>query len=202
MVPTGECQVFDIPVIYIQDVVAWIYQCSKCATEEFSTLSPISKYCVGLTCYAQNPLSEHAVLGADITAISFEDEDQHLILKEKLLIALERVLVDMTNKVGMEINYMVMDSYYQHLLPLVCGLGPRKANTLVRKIATLGGILVNHDQFIKSGLLTTKIFLNAAGFLHTPQDSDMKSVNDQHMDEDGPDPLDATCIQPEDYKLA
>ncbi|KIK19918.1 hypothetical protein PISMIDRAFT_658516 [Pisolithus microcarpus 441] len=108
----------------------------------------------------------------------------------------------MTNKVGVEINHAVMDSYYQHLLPLVCSLGPHKVNALVRKIVTLGGILVNHDQFIKSGLLTTKIFLNAAGFLHTPWDLDMKSVNNRHTDEDGPDPLDATHIQPKDYKLA
>ncbi|KAI6016869.1 helix-hairpin-helix motif-domain-containing protein [Pisolithus microcarpus] len=175
MVPARECQVFDVPVIYIWDVVSWIYQHSKHAAEESSTLSLIGKYWIGLTRFMQNPLSEHAALSAHITAISFGDENQHL-----LLIALERVLVDMTNKVSVEINRMVMDSYYQHLLPLVCVLGPRKVNTLVRKIATLGGILVNRGHFIKSGLLTTKIFLN----------------------EDGPDPLDATCIHLEDYELA
>ncbi|KIK11442.1 hypothetical protein PISMIDRAFT_122714 [Pisolithus microcarpus 441] len=194
MVPARECQVFDVPVIYIWDVVSWIYQHSKHAAEESSTLSLIGKYWIGLTRFMQNPLSEHAALSAHITAISFGDENQHLV--EKLLIALERVLVDMTNKVSVEINRMVMDSYYQHLLPLVCVLGPRKVNTLVRKIATLvsnlykcyihsnvlcqGGILVNRGHFIKSGLLTTKIFLN----------------------EDGPDPLDATCIHLEDYELA
>ncbi|KAI6132188.1 SH2 domain-containing protein [Pisolithus croceorrhizus] len=195
-------QVFDIPVIYVRDEVARIYQHSKRAAEEFSTLSPIAKYCVGLARYAQNPLNEYAALGADITAISFEDEDQHLIPTEKLLIALERVLVDVTNKVGVEINRAVTDSYYQHLLPLVCGLGPRKAHALVRKIATLGGNLVNRDQFIKSSLLTTKIFLNAAGFLRIPRDSDVKPAKNRHADDDGPDPLDATRIHPEDYELA
>ncbi|KAI6032113.1 hypothetical protein BKA83DRAFT_4122503 [Pisolithus microcarpus] len=170
MVPAGECQVFDVPVIYIQDVVTWIYQHSKHAAEESSTLSPIAKYWISLARFVQNPLSEHAALGTHITAISFRDEDQHLILKEKLLIALERVLVDMTNKVGMEIKRMVTDSYYQHLLSLVCSLGPHKANTLVRKIATL--------------------------------DSDLKSAKNPHVDEDGPDPLDAAHVHPEDYKLA
>ncbi|KAI6032160.1 hypothetical protein BKA83DRAFT_3999431, partial [Pisolithus microcarpus] len=165
----------DVPVIYIRDVVSWIYQHSKCAAEESSTLSLISKYWIGLTCFMQNPLSEHAALSAHITAISFRKP-----MFEKLLIALERVLVDMTNKVSMEINCVVTDSYYQHLLPLVCILVPRKVNALVRKIATLGGILVNRGHFIESGLLTTKIFLN----------------------EDGPDPLDATCIHLEDYELA
>lgn len=200
--PPQNEQSFDIPVIYLRDEVARIYQHSKRATEEFSTLSPIAKYCVGLARYAQNPLNEYAALGADITAISFEDEDQHLIPKEKLLIALERVLVDVTNKVGVDINRAVTDSYYQHLLPLVCGLGPRKAHALVRKIASLGGNLVNRDQFIKAGLLTTKIFLNAAGFLRISQDPDVKPAKNRHADDDGPDPLDDTRVHPEDYELA
>lgn len=53
----------------------------------------------------------------------------------KLLKAFEQGLVDVTNKVGVDINRAVADSYYQHLLPFVCGLGPRKAQVLVKKIA-------------------------------------------------------------------
>ena len=56
---------------------------------------------------------------------------------DKLLFALERVLVDLTNKVGVDINRAITDAYYQRLLPLVCGLGPRKAQTLVKKIASV-----------------------------------------------------------------
>lgn len=59
------------------------------------------------------------------------------IPKEKLLSALERALVDVTNKHGVDINRAVTDSYYQHLLPFVCGLGPRKAQVLARKIASI-----------------------------------------------------------------
>lgn len=76
--PINE-QIFNIPVTYLNDEVARIYQHSKRATEEFSTLSPIAKYCVGLARYAQNPLNEYASLGADIVTISLEDEDQHLV---------------------------------------------------------------------------------------------------------------------------
>jgi len=53
------------------------------------------------------------------------------------LLALERTLVDITNKVGVDINRAVNDSYYQHTLPFVCGLGPRKAQVLVKKIAAM-----------------------------------------------------------------
>ncbi|KAF9246316.1 SH2 domain-containing protein [Melanogaster broomeanus] len=199
--PVNE-QAFNIPVIYVNDEVARIYQHSKRAAEEFSTLSPIAKYCIGLARYAQNPLNEYAALGADIIAISLEDEDQHLIPKEKLLSALERALVDVTNKVGVDINHAVTDSYYQHLLPFVCGLGPRKAQVLARKIASIGGNLVNRDQFIKSGLLTTKIFLNAAGFLRISHDTELKPSKNRHADDDVQDPLDDTRIHPEDYELA
>lgn len=59
------------------------------------------------------------------------------IPKEKLLSALERALVDVTNKTGVDVNRAVTDSYYQHLLPFVCGLGPRKAQALARKIASI-----------------------------------------------------------------
>lgn len=124
----------------------------------------------------------------------------------------------MTNKVGVDINRAVADAYYQHLLPFICGLGPRKAQVLVKKIGSLvsfpiftskpsltlyqGGNLVNRDQFIKGGLLTTKIFLNAAGFLRISQDLDTKSSKNRHDDDMTPDPLDDTRIHPEDYELA
>lgn len=75
--PSNE-QAFDIPVIYIFDEVARIYQHSKRAADEFSALSPTAKYCVGLARYTQSPLVEYAALGSDITAISF-DEDQRLV---------------------------------------------------------------------------------------------------------------------------
>lgn len=144
--------VFDIPVVYAADDIARIYQHSKRAAEEFSALSPIARYCVGLARYLQSPLNEFAALGSDITAVNF-DEDQNLVGRDtipanflltvsqvpidKLLSAFERVLVDITNKVGVNINRAVSDPYYQHILPFVCGLGPRKAQMLVRKIGSM-----------------------------------------------------------------
>jgi transcription elongation factor SPT6 len=76
--PSNE-QVFDIPVIYVFDEVARIYQHSKRAADEYSALSPTAKYCVGLARYTQSPLIEYAALGSDITAISFEEDDQQLV---------------------------------------------------------------------------------------------------------------------------
>ena len=50
---------------------------------------------------------------------------------------MERVIVDAVNKVGVDINRAVTDSYYQHLLQFVSGLCPRKAQLLVKKISSM-----------------------------------------------------------------
>jgi transcription elongation factor SPT6 len=140
----GEAQEFSrIAISYVFDEVARKYQHSNRVGDEFASFSPIIKYCIGLARYLQNPLSEYASLGSNITAITFEEEFQQLIPTEKLLTSLERVLVDCVNRIGVDINRAVTDPYYQHLLPFVCGLGPRKAQALVKKI----GSLVSHFTF-------------------------------------------------------
>lgn len=68
-----------IPVKYVQDAVARIFQHSKRAEEEFGTLSVTTRYCIGLARYAQSPLNEYAALGQDITAITFDQDAQHLV---------------------------------------------------------------------------------------------------------------------------
>jgi len=47
---------------------------------------------------------------------------------------LERALVNVVNAVGVDINQAVRESYLQKLLPFVAGLGPRKAEALIRNI--------------------------------------------------------------------
>lgn len=70
---------FQIPVIYVRDDVARMYQHSDRATKEFPDFSEVSKYCVGLARYTQSPLNEYGALGADISAVSFDKDDQHLV---------------------------------------------------------------------------------------------------------------------------
>ncbi|KAG8759037.1 Transcription elongation factor spt6 [Serendipita sp. 396] len=194
-------------VRYVLDAVARIFQHSKRASEEFGTLSTITRYCIGLARYAQSPLNEYAALGPDITAITFDQEAQHLVPREKLLIALERSLVNVVNRVGVDINRAVHDPYYQTLLPFVSGLGPRKAQHIARKVSALGN-LVNREQFVRDGIMTTKVWLNSAAFLRIPQDTNSKSYklskqSSERADfSEMPDPLDGTRLHPQDYDLA
>lgn len=57
---------------YVNDEVARIYQNSARAATEFSELSPVAKYCVGLARYAQSPLNEYAALGQDLAALTYD----------------------------------------------------------------------------------------------------------------------------------
>ena len=43
-------------------------------------------------------------------------------------------MMNVVNVVGVDINRAVHDPYYQHLLPFVSGLGPRKAQLVIKKI--------------------------------------------------------------------
>lgn len=72
-------QAFNIPVEWVLDDVARIYQHSKRAADEYGALSPTAKYCVGLARYVQSPLNEFSALGGDITAISFDEDNQNLV---------------------------------------------------------------------------------------------------------------------------
>ncbi|KAJ7632692.1 transcription elongation factor SPT6 [Roridomyces roridus] len=195
-------QIANTPVIYGFDEVARLFQHSQRANAEFSSSSMIGKYCVGLARYVQSPLNEYAALGSDISAVNFDPINQQLIPQEKLLIACERTIVDVVSKVGVDINRAVGDSYYQTLLPFVCGLGPRKAQQLVKLIERQGENVGNREQFIKAGLLTKTIFINGAGFLRISQNEEVKPSKLRADDEHAFDPLDDTRIHSEDYELA
>ncbi|KAJ7219342.1 transcription elongation factor SPT6 [Mycena pura] len=202
-IATQESEQFSsTPVIYVRDDVARLYQHSRRANAEFSSHSLLTKYCIGLARYVQSPVNEYAAIGSDVSAVFFEGIEQHIIPTEKLWIWCERVIIDVVNKVGVDINRAVGDVYYQTLLPYVCGLGPRKAQLLVKSIERLGENIVNREQFIKAGLLTKTLFINAAGFLRISQQEDLKTSRFRADDDHAPDPLDDTRIHPEDYELA
>ncbi|KAG8886008.1 Transcription elongation factor spt6 [Tulasnella sp. 331] len=194
------------PIIYVNDEVARIYQHSKRGEEEYGRLPVIARYCVGLARFVQSPLTEYAALGADLTVITF-DEAQTLIPRDKLLVALERALVNVVNTVGVDVNRAVVDTYYQNLLPFVSGLGPRKAQATVQRISAMGGTLVNRFQLVHENILGATVFLNASGFLRINRDTNYnKSSKKRNRNKDSadalPDPLDDTRIHPEDYHLA
>ncbi|KZO90969.1 hypothetical protein CALVIDRAFT_568641 [Calocera viscosa TUFC12733] len=175
---------------YVPNEVARRYQNSTRTAQEFGSFSVIARHCICLARYVQNPLNEYAALGEDISIVKSDDE-QKLLPKGKLLGAMERALVTFVNRVGVRILRAVSDAYYQHLLRFVCGLGLRKAQALVTRLLQGGGTIENRARFIMDKIFQWRVFVNAAGFLYTPQESG--NINRKAKEIEAlPDPLNET----------
>jgi transcription elongation factor SPT6 len=176
-------------VLYVNDEVARLYQNSKRGTEEFPDLGTLTRYCIALARYLQNPLMEYIAMGRDVVSIPVH-KNQNLIGEEKLYRALESAMVDIVNMCGIDINEAVRDPYIALALPFIAGLGPRKTQSVVKKINNVGGYLENRAELITKQIVSKNIFMNCASFLRI-----------QGSGKDA-DPLDSTRVHPEDYDLA
>jgi len=184
-----------LDVIIVNDEVARLYQSSDRAKMDHPGLPQLAQYCVALARYMQDPLKEYASLGRDIISISFNPA-QHLLPQEKLLKKLEMALVDNVNMVGVDLNEAASDSAVANLLPYVAGLGPRKAQHLLKVINLNGGYVSTREDLL--GLneahqaMGFKVWSNAASTLYIPFDPS----------EPTSEYLDNTRIHPEDYDIA
>ncbi|WVW82891.1 transcription elongation factor SPT6 [Kwoniella bestiolae CBS 10118] len=189
-----------IPLIFVNDATARLYMNSEEAEKEFPNLPLNGRYALGLARYTQNPLNAYAKLGKQIASVTFMEHHQKLINPEKLLLHLERGLVNSVCFMGIEINSCVADAYQRSMLPFISGLGPRKADALVHGIHKQGSLL-NRLAFSDLGLFGPTIFENVAGFLTIENDLKDMMLEPENPQEQ-PDPLDMTRIHPEDYEFA
>ena len=185
-----------LDVVVVNDEVARLYQSSERANMEHPGFAPLTKYCVALAKYVQNPMKEYASLGRDIISITF-DQAQRFVPNEKIIKALETAMVDMVNLCGVEVNEAVSDLYTANLLPYICGLGPRKAAQLVKVINLNGGEVITRAELVgdpdqnKLAAVGPKVWNNCASFLYI----------DFVPSEPDADYLDNTRVHPEDYDL-
>ena len=176
-------------VLYVNDEVARLYQHSKRGVEEFPDLGPLIRYCIALARYLQSPLMEYIAIGRDVISIPVH-KNQNLIGEEKLYRALESAMVDIVNMCGIDINDAVTDPYKALALPYIAGLGPRKTQSVIKKINSVGGFLETRSELITKQIVSKNIFMNCASFLR---------IKGSGKDAD---PLDGTRVHPEDYDLA
>ena len=185
-----------LEVIITNDEVARLYQTSQRADIEYPKFTPLTRYCVALARYLQNPMKEYASLGRDLTSVSF-DLYQSYVSQEKILKCLETALVDMVNLVGVDVNEAVTDLRTANLLPYIAGLGPRKAQYLLKIVTRNGGTVVKRDELVgdaeagKAQAVGPRVWNNCASFLFIEFD-----VGDQDSDY-----LHNTRVHPEDYDL-
>ncbi|KAK3360206.1 SH2 domain-containing protein [Lasiosphaeria hispida] len=194
---TNEYRSDLLEVIVVHDEVARLYQDSPRAIAEHPTLNPLTRYCIALARYMQNPMKEYAALGKDVTSLSIHPY-QRFLPQDKLYKHLETAMVDMVNLVGVDINEAMGDPYTAHLLPYVAGLGPRKATLLIKGINANGGVVSSRDELVgdperrKLPVLGPRVWNNCASFLFIEYDTTSPDS----------DPLDNTRVHPEDYDLA
>ena len=185
-----------LEVVIVNDEIARLYQTSERANTEYPSFAPLTKYCVALARYLQSPMKEYASLGKDLASISF-DPNQGYLPQEKILKSLETAMVDYVNLCGVDIHDAVHDSKTANLLPYICGLGPRKAQQLVKVINLNGGSVATRAELVgdtETGKLPAvgpRVWNNCASFLWIEFDS---SENES-------DYLDNTRVHPEDYDL-
>ncbi|KAF9581645.1 Transcription elongation factor spt6, partial [Lunasporangiospora selenospora] len=181
----------DVTVVMTNDEVARLYQNSKRAMEEHPEANVLTRYCISLARLVQNPMNEYAALGRDLINIRHHPL-QHLVGEGRLQELLERALVNIINSVGVDINEVVASPYKAHMLQYICGLGPRKAQNLIKNIESDdhngASIDKRHDLVIRE-LLTWKIFMNSCSFLRV-----RTNMNGNVLDD--------TRIHSEDYDLA
>ncbi|KAH8836221.1 hypothetical protein RJ55_10038 [Drechmeria coniospora] len=193
---TNDYRTEPLEVVIVDDEVARLYKDSPRALAEHPSLNPVTRYCVALARYMQNPMKEYAALGKDMSSLSFHP-CQHMLPQEKLIKYLESAMVDTVNMVGVNINEAMGDAYTANLLPYVAGLGPRKATSVIKAINTNGGSVGTRDELVgdpdtgKVPVVGPRVWNNCASFLYI----EFEATNPSS------DPLDNTRVHPEDYEL-
>ncbi|RMD42373.1 hypothetical protein DV735_g2784, partial [Chaetothyriales sp. CBS 134920] len=189
-----------LDVVLVNNEVARLYKASDRAKTDNPGLPPLTHYCVALAKYLQDPIKQYALLGRDITSITFHSA-QNLVDQAKLLKKLEMALVDNVNLVGVDIDEALVDPALAALLPYVAGLGPRKAANLIKTCLLNGGRvggrfellgLLPGDETLAHIPLTQRVWQNAASFLNIPWDDQIETS----------EYLDGTRIHPDDYDIA
>lgn len=196
----NELQDVLVPLIFVNDATARLYMNSEEAAQDHPELPINGRYALGLARYTQNPLNAYCRLGRQIASINYVEHHQKLVSEERLLMHLERGLVNSVCFACLEVNSAAVDPYARHMIPFIAGLGPRKADMLVKAINTLGTLL-NRMQLTEYGTFGPTIFENVAGFLCIDNDLKEFQLEDSNPAEQ-PEPLDMTRIHPEDYEFA
>lgn len=182
----------ELPVIWVPNETARLYEHSQKANEEFSDRTTVAKFCIGIARYVQSPLLEYINLDESILSVSIH-KNQNLLSNDRLNEAIESIFVDVSCLVGIKINDAVRSPYLSSMLNYIAGLGPNKALSLIKGIEVNGGSLLKREDLILKGLTTKNVFMNCSPFLEIP----LPSRYDKETE-----PLDATRIHPEDYELA
>lgn len=170
----------DTPVQYVivNEAGASVYSASKLATEEFPNFDVGQRSAASIARRLQDPLAELVKIDPKSIGVG---QYQHDMNQKKLSEALNGVVEDSVNKVGVDLN-----TASASLLEYVSGVTKVIARNIVDYRET-NGRFTNRTQLLKVAKLGPKAYEQCAGFMRIT---------------DGDNPLDATSVHPESYEAA
>ncbi len=170
----------DRPVQYVivNEAGASVYSASKLATEEFPQFDVGQRSAASIARRLQDPLAELVKIDPKSIGVG---QYQHDMNQKKLSEALNGVVEDSVNKVGVDLN-----TASASLLEYISGINKTIAKNIV-DYREQNGRFTNRKQLLKVAKLGPKAYEQCAGFMRIL---------------DGENPLDATSVHPESYDAA
>ncbi|HLU62153.1 MAG TPA: Tex family protein [Gammaproteobacteria bacterium] len=163
--------------IVISEAGASVYSASEIATKEFPDIDVSLRGAISIARRLQDPLAELVKIEPKSIGVG---QYQHDVSQVQLARALDAVVEDCVNAVGVDVN-----TASAPLLARVSGLGPGLAENIV-EFRNQNGAFRNRRQLLKVPRLGEKAFEQCAGFL--------RIMN-------GDNPLDASAVHPEAYPV-
>ena len=164
--------------VLVNEAGASVYSASKLAAQEFPQLDVNLRSAVSIARRLQDPLAELVKIDPKSIGVG---QYQHDMPQARLSQALDGVVEDCVNAVGVDVN-----TASAPLLARVAGLNAATAGNLVR-YREENGPFTARRELLKVPKLGPKTFEQCAGFLRVPE---------------SPSPLDNTAVHPESYGAA
>ncbi|MES2647320.1 MAG: Tex family protein [Bacteroidota bacterium] len=167
----------DLPVFLVNEDGASVYSASEVAREEFPDQDVTVRGAVSIGRRLMDPLAELVKIDPKSIGVG---QYQHDVNQTRLKEKLDATVISCVNAVGVNIN-----TASKHLLSYVSGIGDTLAKNIVDYRNEIGRFS-NRKQLMKVPRLGEKAFEQCAGFLRIPN---------------GENPLDASAVHPETYKV-
>ncbi|EKE71226.1 MULTISPECIES: Tex family protein [Roseobacteraceae] len=164
--------------VIVSEAGASVYSASELAAQEFPDLDVSLRGAVSIARRLQDPLAELVKITPQSIGVG---QYQHDVDQRRLSQALDAVVEDAVNAVGVDLNMASAP-----LLAQVAGLGPSLAHAIVLH-RDQHGAFPSRKALLKVAGLGPKAFEQCAGFLRI---------------RDGAEPLDASSVHPEAYDVA
>ena len=161
----------------VSEAGASVYSASELAAQEFPDLDVSLRGAVSIARRLQDPLAELVKIEPKAIGVG---QYQHDVSQTRLAKALDGVVEDCVNGVGVDLNTASVP-----LLTRIAGLGPSLAENIVRH-RDQNGPFPNRKALLDVTRLGAKAFQQSAGFLRV---------------QGGDNPLDASAVHPEAYPV-